>query len=238
MRLCGVLGKCGWRSWGVRRFGKVRVLEEALENKETYAKLSRGLLNYLKRRSDEYKEIEAKIMEQSVKADRYTPQMQEQNRRLGELEGQHELFQALSGIGAEKKEAQQMLADANSQKDEELANLIKEECSRLESDEKNLVQEVASQILPEQQNDQKNCILELRQAVGGKESALFAEWLMQMYMNYAELMGWMWETRKLVEESAGKGVKNSSFLISGENAYMYLKHESGVHKLVSRTMVV
>ena len=79
--------------------------------------------------------------------------------------------------------------------------------------------------------DKNDCYLEIHPGAGGTESQDWAEMLLRMYTRWAEQSGYTLET---IEESAGDeaGIKSATLKISGENAYGWLKTESGVHRLV------
>ena len=85
-------------------------------------------------------------------------------------------------------------------------------------------------LLPQDPNDEKNVIVEIRGGVGGEEAALFAASLYRMYTMYAERQGWRCEVLSVNETELG-GYKEISFSIDGENAYSRLKFESGGHRV-------
>ncbi len=99
----------------------------------------------------------------------------------------------------------------------------KQRCEELE-------EEIKILLIPKDENDDNNTIVEIRGGAGGDEAALFAGSLFRMYSMYAE------RTRLKVEilnanETDLQGYKEISFLISGEGAYGRLKFESGVHRV-------
>ena len=79
--------------------------------------------------------------------------------------------------------------------------------------------------------DKNNCFLEVHAGAGGTEAQDWAEMLMRMYVRWAEAHG---HKTEWLEESAGEeaGIKSATIKVSGENAYGWLKTESGVHRLV------
>jgi peptide chain release factor 1 len=85
-------------------------------------------------------------------------------------------------------------------------------------------------LLPQDPNDEKNIILEIRAGTGGEEAALFAGDLFRMYARYAELKGWRTEILGQNQTGLG-GLKEVILLISGEKVYSRLKHEGGVHRV-------
>ena len=85
-------------------------------------------------------------------------------------------------------------------------------------------------LLPKDENDDKNVIIEIRAGAGGDEAALFASELMRLYMMYAERHHWKVEILDQNEIELG-GIKEATFQISGTGAYSKLKFESGVHRV-------
>ena len=85
-------------------------------------------------------------------------------------------------------------------------------------------------LLPQDPNDDKNVIIEIRGGAGGEEAALFASQLFRMYSMYAERKGYKIEVLSSNETELG-GIKEISFAVEGENAYSRLKFEMGVHRV-------
>lgn len=114
--------------------------------------------------------------------------------------------------------------------DSELAQMAREEVTRLESDETRLRQDVQRGILPPDPADSRNTILEIRAGAGGSESALFAADLYRMYMRYAEGRGWKVEVMDSNPSDLG-GFREIIFGVTGQDVYKRLKYESGVHRV-------
>lgn len=85
-------------------------------------------------------------------------------------------------------------------------------------------------MLPKDENDDKNIIMEIRGGTGGEEAALFAHSLFRMYSMYAETRGWQIEINNISETELG-GIKEVSFTIDGDGAYSRLKFEGGTHRV-------
>src|SRR6185437_2517206 len=85
-------------------------------------------------------------------------------------------------------------------------------------------------LLPRDEADEKNAILEIRAGTGGDEAALFAGDLLRMYQRYSDLQGWKFS---ILEESAGDagGYKEVIASVHGRNVFARLKFESGVHRV-------
>jgi peptide chain release factor 1 len=112
----------------------------------------------------------------------------------------------------------------------ELAQMAKEEVSRLEMDEKRLAKQIQFGILPPHPTDSRNTIIEIRAGAGGQESALFAADLYRMYTRYAETRGWKIENLDSSPSDLG-GYKEIVFQINGADVFKRLKYESGVHRV-------
>lgn len=121
-------------------------------------------------------------------------------------------------------EAKEMLSDP------ELKDMAEEEISALETDKERLYKELEVLLVPKDENDGKNVIMEIRGAAGGDEANIFAGDLFRMYSYYAEKMGWKIEIISTTEGTSG-GFTNLECLIKGQNVYSKLKYESGSHRV-------
>ena len=93
-----------------------------------------------------------------------------------------------------------------------------------------LEEEIKILLLPRDQDDDKNVIVEIRGGVGGEEAALFAHSLFRMYSMYAERKHFSIEVMNATETELG-GVKEISFLVEGKGAWSRFKFESGAHRV-------
>jgi peptide chain release factor 1 len=112
----------------------------------------------------------------------------------------------------------------------ELADMAKEEITRLHAEEKKLEAELQRGIIPPDPSDSRNTIIEIRAGAGGSESALFAADLYRMYTRYADTQGWKVETMDASPSDLG-GYKEIIFAVNGNNVFKRLKYESGVHRV-------
>ncbi len=112
----------------------------------------------------------------------------------------------------------------------DMKELVQEEYDAAREDVARLEEELKILLLPKDENDDKNVIIEIRGGAGGDEAALFAHSLFRMYSMYAESKRWNIEILSSSETELG-GIKEISFSISGEGAYSRLKYESGVHRV-------
>lgn len=114
--------------------------------------------------------------------------------------------------------------------DVELKDLFYEEIASLKKQIEEEIEEIKILLLPKDANDDSNVIIEIRQAAGGEESALFCSVLHRMYVMYAEKQRWKVEVMDLNETELG-GIKEITFMVKGKGAYSKFKYESGVHRV-------
>ncbi len=127
----------------------------------------------------------------------------------------------------EIKDAKEMHRE---EKDSDMREMINEEIKDLERHEKELEDEIKILLIPKDENDDKNVIVEIRAGAGGDEAALFAGVLYRMYKMYAERNRFKVDEINTNELGIG-GYKEAIFMISGKGAYSKLKYESGVHRV-------
>jgi len=135
-------------------------------------------------------------------------------------------FRKYRSLGEEMENNRSLLDDP----DPDIRRLAREELEGLKEDLTATERELKLLLLPEDPNDEKNVLLELRAGTGGEEAALFAAELSRMYARYAEMKGW--RTEILSQNLTGiGGFKEVILLIEGKRVYSRLKHESGVHRV-------
>lgn len=114
--------------------------------------------------------------------------------------------------------------------DADLKMLAEEEYYTLKEQLPKLEYAVKLLLLPKDEADEKNAILEVRAGTGGEEAALFAANLFRMYERYAVLKGWRFEVLELNETGLG-GYKEAIAKIAGNSVFALLKFESGAHRV-------
>ncbi|MDH5683219.1 MAG: peptide chain release factor 1 [candidate division WOR-3 bacterium] len=112
----------------------------------------------------------------------------------------------------------------------ELKDLALSEVQVLEQKQRALQREILSSLLPSNPDWVRNCIVEIRAAAGGEESALFAQDLMRMYIKFAESRGWHTDILSS-HPSAKGGFKEVIFSVEGEKPFQNFRFESGVHRV-------
>ena len=116
------------------------------------------------------------------------------------------------------------------EKDEELRDIVKKELPEYEILLEDNNKELMLALLPKDEADEKNVILEIRAGTGGDEAALFAGDLYRMYERYSSLKNWRF-TPMLKSETGLKGIKEAVIEIKGDSVFKLLKNESGVHRV-------
>ena len=162
------------------------------------------------------------------------PNVTEDQNRFRKLMKEQSDLQPLVDAYKEYKSCKQTVEDSlemlESESDEEMRELLKEELSESRKRIEELERELKILLLPKDPNDDKNVIVEIRAGAGGEEAALFAAELYRMYVHYAESRRWKVETMEVDETGIG-GMKSVNFMVTGQGAYSVLKYESGVHRV-------
>ena len=114
--------------------------------------------------------------------------------------------------------------------DEELRDIAKIELPIFEKDLETKNKELLIALLPKDDADEKNVILEIRAGTGGDEAALFAGDLYRMYERYSSLKSWQFKPMEK-SETGLKGIKEAVIEIKGDGVFKFLKNESGVHRV-------
>lgn len=116
------------------------------------------------------------------------------------------------------------------EKDPEMVELAKEELKSLEPELVESEKKLQLLLLPQDPNDSRNVVLELRAGAGGEEAALFAGDLFRCYQKYAERQGWRVELLSSNPTGIG-GFKEIVAVVTGDKVYRQLKYEGGVHRV-------
>ena len=150
------------------------------------------------------------------------------SREYADLTPTVERILALQKARAERDDLAMLVNDPSG--DGEMKALAEEELHSLKQKLPELEQQVKVALLPKDEADERNAILEVRAGTGGEEAALFAAALFRMYTRYAEAHGWRVEILSISETGLG-GYKEASMEITGRNVFARLKFESGVHRV-------
>ena len=128
----------------------------------------------------------------------------------------------------EKKELEKIINDKSSDKD--MIELANNELSQLTDKIEKVKKKLIIFLLPKDEADKKNAILEIRAGTGGLEASLFAADLFKMYEKICNNKKWFLEVISISKSEAG-GLKEVIASIKGKNIYSTLKYESGVHRV-------
>ncbi|MGN8818375.1 peptide chain release factor 1 [Oribacterium sp. HCP28S3_H8] len=172
-----------------------------------------------------YEEIMKSLTEPDIVSDitKYTKLIREQ----AELEPIYKAYKAYCEAEAQEQDALTLLA---SEQDADLLEMAKEELQDAKQKQAELADKIKLLLIPKDENDDKNIIMEIRGGAGGEEAALFASELYRMYISYAERRGWRTELVSVNETGLG-GFKEVVFIVNGKGAYSRLKYEAGVHRV-------
>ena len=114
--------------------------------------------------------------------------------------------------------------------DPDLKDIASEELTSLENRKEELNKKLEILLVPKDENDGKDVIMEIRGAAGGDEANIFAGDLFRMYSYYAEKNGWKIEVLHCIEGTSG-GFSQIEYIVKGKDVYSKLKYESGSHRV-------
>jgi len=138
-----------------------------------------------------------------------------------------EAYRKYKQVESELKDTEEML---NETLDKDMEEMAKEERLGLIAEKTELEEQLKVMLLPKDENDERNVIMEIRGAAGGDEAQLFAADLFDMYQRYADIQGWKTEVMDANSNGLG-GYKELTLLITGTNVYSKLKFENGAHRV-------
>ncbi|MGC6424049.1 MAG: peptide chain release factor 1 [Lentimonas sp.] len=163
------------------------------------------------------------------------PNFYSDQRRAAEISREHqrlssliEKFEAYNSAESQIAENKAMLEDPSIEA--ELREMAQEEIAELEGQMDDLGKAVLVAMIPPDPTDSRNSVMEIRGGAGGDEANIFAGDLYRMYCRYAESKGWRVEVMSTSPAETG-GYREIIFNLSGDDAYKYLKFESGVHRV-------
>ncbi len=172
-----------------------------------------------------YDELSELLSDPDVISD--TKRFMELTKEESNLRPKVETFKRYQQVVEEIGDTEEMLGEGL---DSEMAEMAKEELASLKKEKVELEEKIKFLLLPEDPNDGKNIIMEIRGAAGGDEAALFAGDLLAMYQKYAESQGWRVEVMDANITGIG-GYKEVILMITGDNVFSKLKYESGAHRV-------
>lgn len=171
-----------------------------------------------------YNEVEALISEPGLSSD----DLVKMNKELASLSPVVDAINQFNALEQNLKDAKEMMDDTSL--DKEMRDLAEAEYYDLKEQMPEKEKAIKILLLPKDDDDEKNAILEVRAGTGGDEAALFAAVLFEMYQRYSVLQGWKFEVNDTAENELG-GYKEASAKITGKDVFAKLKFESGAHRV-------
>ncbi|MBV8386240.1 MAG: peptide chain release factor 1 [Acidimicrobiia bacterium] len=172
----------------------------------------------------EYEDVLRKLADPEVISDQRA--LRDVSRRHKQLEPIVQRYREYRRAVDELAEAKQMLGDSSGEDREIWRSMVDENEAAIER----LEDELRVLLLPQDPNDEKNVIVEIRGAEGGEEANLFAKDLFDMYQRYAERMRWKLEILGTDPSDMG-GFNEITFLLKGDGVWSRMKHEGGPHRV-------
>jgi len=178
----------------------------------------------IQRKRERFEQLEREIAD---------PRLFDNRKRAGEIMREHASTKQLLDRWNELEAARKQLDDnreLSSSRDVEIAAMADDEIPGLEKRVAELERELQIALLPPDENESRDAIVEIRAGTGGSEAAIFAADLYRMYSRYADAAGLKLED---LESSASElgGLKEVIFRVSGESVFRGLRYESGVHRV-------
>jgi peptide chain release factor 1 len=183
------------------------------------------MLEALKKARERYAELSRLLSDEKVAGNRKL--LMEYSRQISGLEDLVKKADDYERVERGIAEAEEIIKTSD---DQELVELARQEVENLKRKSEDIERDLRTVLIPQDPNDEKNTLVEIRAGTGGEEAALFAADLYRMYSKYAEQRDW--DTEVLSSNPTGVGgFKEMIFLVEGKGAYSRLKFESGVHRV-------
>src|SRR5881409_3883768 len=178
----------------------------------------------IQRKRERFEQLEREIAD---------PRLFDNRKRGGEIRREHASTKGVLAKWDELETARKQLDDNRelaSSRDVEIAAMADDEIPDLEKRVAELERKIKIQLLPSDQKEDRDAIVEIRAVTGGSEAAIFAADLYRMYHRYAESAGLKTEDLESSPSELG-GFKEAIFRVSGESVFRKLRYESGVHRV-------
>jgi peptide chain release factor 1 len=178
----------------------------------------------IERKRERFEQLEGEIAD---------PRLFDNRKRAGELMREHSSIKQMLERWNQLEAARKQLDDNRelaTSRDVAMAALADDEIPDLEKRVVDLERELQIALLPPDENEDRDAIVEIRAGTGGSEAAIFAADLYRMYTRYAEAAGLKMEDLESSPSELG-GLKEVIFKVSGESVFRKLRYESGVHRV-------
>jgi len=183
------------------------------------------MLDKLEQIDKRYQELEEQIAMPEIASD--PKQLQKLAQERASIESVVTKYREYKATSKSLAETRAML---KGRLDDEMTTLVKQEIENLESQLEHLLGEMKLALLPKDDSDKRDIIMEIRAGAGGDEAGLFAADLFRMYSRYAQSKGWAIDIINANESGIG-GFKEIIFEIKGEGVFSRLKYERGAHRV-------
>jgi peptide chain release factor 1 len=171
----------------------------------------------------EFAELEQQLQDPAIFSDKSYPKLAKRRSQLEAIVG---LFDERNRLTEARQQAETMAQSDDS----ELAELARAELADLQTQITRNDNALTEALTPQDPNNDRDVIIEIRAAAGGDESALFAGELYRMYVRWCETHNYKAELLSESPSEAG-GFKEVIFMVRGDEAYKHLKFEAGVHRV-------
>src|SRR5207247_1924679 len=178
----------------------------------------------IQRKRERFKQLEREIAD---------PRLFDNRKRAEEIMREHANLKDLLEKWGTLEIARRQLDDNRelaTSRDVEIAAMADDEIPELEKRVADLERDVQVALLPVDETEERDAIVEIRAGTGGNEAAIFAADLYRMYHRYAESAGLKTEDLESSPSELG-GFKEAIFRVSGESVFRKLRYESGVHRV-------
>ncbi len=178
----------------------------------------------IQRKRDRFVELDREIADPALFSNR--KRAQDLMRERSGIEYLLKTWDELEGVRKQLEDNRELASSG----DADLAGMAAEEIPELEKRVAGLEQDLQIALLPADETDERDAIIEIRAGTGGNEAAIFAADLYRMYNRYAEAAGLKTEDLESSPSELG-GLKEVIFQVSGEAVFRKLRFESGVHRV-------
>lgn len=175
--------------------------------------------------SNRHAELESMMAKPEIISD--YQQMRRLGREYARLSNIVKLKNQLENATQEMQDAETIIAEES---DHEMIDMAREIVAEQKTRTDQLVEKIQIALIPPDETDDADAVVEIRAGTGGDEAGLFAAELFRMYQRYAEIHNWRTSVLSTNETGIG-GIKEIVFELEGEGAYRRLKLESGVHRV-------
>ena len=183
------------------------------------------MIERLKKIKERYEELTKELIDPNVLADMQS--WQKKSKEQASLVPIVEKFDEYEKVQKDMTDAEELL---KSEKDADMIAMLNDEFYSGKEKLKKIEDELKILLLPKDENDEGNVIVEIRAGVGGDEAGIFAGDLFRMYNMFADKNNFKVE---VLDENVGENgvMKEVSFMVTGKGAFSKFKYESGVHRV-------